>query len=148
MDLALVPVAACLTTTSAGVTGEGKLSDTTLTAAIESLFSWELRGSAASLLGSGVMFARRLEVAIELDFVVSLRQGEESAAAASSLGEAEGLVEGDADADADAEALGVEEAAALEKNPKMLFCCLPVDGTLALLAVDEDGVRAGAPMIN
>lgn len=79
---------------------------------------------------------------MELDFVVSLRHGDESTS--SCWGEVDVLA--DAGVEAAADALGVE-AAALEKKPRMLFCCLPVDGTLALLAIDDDGVRAGAPIL-
>jgi hypothetical protein len=118
---------------SAGVNGDGRLLSSTLRVAVESIFSWELTGSIASLLGTGVMFAaeRRLAtLANELDFVVdSLRQGDESPslalftflAAAAGFGvEEEGPLDNDA---------------LLEKNPRML-CCFPVD------ACAEDGFFA------
>lgn len=71
--------AACLEGGSAGVTGDGSESWNTLTVASER-FSWELEGSMASLLGTGVMledpflFSWR-----ELRLVFSLRQGDELA---------------------------------------------------------------------
>lgn len=109
--------AACLTTISAGVKGEGRLSPTTLSLS-RPKFSWELGGSMASLLGTGVMLLAREILAIELDFVVSLRQGDEL-----SVG---GV------------AFGVDDIPLLAKKPRMLLC-LPVEAGLRAV----DGVRAG-----
>jgi hypothetical protein len=83
----------------------------------------------ASLLGRGVILTARLLVDMELDFVVSWRHCFGS--------DFTGRV-----------AVGVELAGevlgpdALEKNPKMLLCCLPVDEDC--IGVDLAGVRAGA----
>jgi hypothetical protein len=99
---------------------------------LASLFSWELEGSSASLLGTGVAVAVRLDTSIELDLVVvSFKH----------CGDASLLVVVvDADlADGDGVAPATELAApVLEKKPRML-CCLPVEG--AFFAVD--GVFAG-----
>lgn len=90
-------------------------------------FSWELEGSRASLLGTGVMLAAGfLLTGRELDFVVSFKQGEESFV---SLGE--GF------ADEAGPPVGVW--AGLEKKPKMLFCLPPVDD-MELVFLDSDGV--------
>lgn len=96
-----------------------------------STFSWELRGSAASLLGTGVMLDWRLAKDKELAFVVSLRQVEDTLSAF----EVDGVAEAE---EAGAPALGFGFGwLAFEKKPKML-CCFPVDeGVFA-------GVRAGA----
>ncbi len=102
---------------------------------LASLFSWELRGSAASLLGTGVAVVVRLVTSIELALVVvSLRHwGEESR-----LLEDAGLVDGDGLAVAP---LVAPAAPVLEKKPRMLRC-LPVDGAcFAVFAVA--GVFAG-----
>lgn len=90
-----------------------------------SLFSWELPGSIASLLGTGVTAVVRL-ASIELARVVSLRHCGD----ASFLLVDAGLVDGEG------------PAPGFEKNPRML-CCLPVEG--AFFAVDGvlAGVRAG-----
>lgn len=111
-------------------------------AVLTSLFSWELVGSIASLLGTGVaLFARLVGGAIELDFdlelswrvvvVVGLTDGEE-------LG-----------------ALALPAAGVLAKKPRMLCClpvdCLPVEGACpGFLAVDGvfAGVRAAAAFLS
>ena len=113
---------ACWGTVSAGVTGEGRLFSATLSLRL-GRFSCELGGSIASLLGTGVMVLERTTLAIELDFVVSRRQGDE--AASSALAVAARCVEG---------------VPLRTKKPRML-CCLPVDGAGARLA--GAGVRAG-----
>lgn len=97
---ALVGVA-CLNGGSAGVTGEGSTRLNTLTVASE-WFSWELEGSMASLLGTGVMLDGRLLSWSEL---VSFRHEE---------------VLVDLADDGGSPFWGV-----LEKKPKMLCCCLP-----------------------
>lgn len=131
-----VGVAAGWWSSSAGDFGDGKESIGTLESTVmTSTFSWELRGSAASLLGTGVMLDGRLAKDNELAFVVSLRHVDGTLSA----------LEVDAVGGADAEAEEAETAAlglalgwvALEKKPKML-CCLPVEeGVFA-------GVRAAA----
>lgn len=99
-----------------------------------STFSWELRGSAASLLGTGVMLDERLAKDSELAFVVSLRQVDGTL----SFFEVGGGAEAE---EAGALALGLGLGLGLgwlafEKKPKML-CCFEVDeGVFA-------GVRAG-----
>lgn len=99
-------------------------------AVLASLFSWELEGSMASLLGTGVMVVVRLDTSIEFDLVVvSFRHCGE----ASLLCAGADLVEGDGVAP-----LAEPAAPDLEKKPRML-CCLPVEG--AFLTVD--GVFAG-----
>lgn len=117
--------AACLMTISAGVTGDGRPSSTTLSflERVAFSFSCELAGSGASLLGTGVTLLGRacLGLAIELDLVVSWRHGEDLSASFWA-----GL------------AAGV--APALEKKPRML-CCFPVEAETGFLAVD--GVLAG-----
>lgn len=111
--------------------GEGNESlDSFVSICIASLFSWELRGSTASLLGTGVRVVGRFAGTAELDFVVDSFKVEE--------GNALALLEG----------AGVEEAvldgvADLEKKPKML-CCFPVDAVLALFVCFFAGVWAGA----
>lgn len=113
----------------------------------KSLFSCELSGSTASLLGTGVMVEGRFAKGSELDLVVfSLRQeddddndgGEEDEDFLSPLVAMARLE------------VGLERvwAAALEKKPKML-CCLPVDeelGAKLMLPLDffaVEGVFAG-----
>lgn len=98
-----------------------------------STFSWELNGSAASLLGTGVMLDGRLAKDNELAFVVSFRQVEDEDTLAAF--EVDGVAEAE---EAGAPALGFGFGwLAFEKKPKML-CCFPVDeGVFA-------GVRAGA----
>lgn len=127
-------VAAGWWSSSAGDFGDGKESLGTLeSTAVTSTFSWELRGSAASLLGTGVMLDGRLAKDSELAFVVSLRQVEDTLSAF----EVDGVAEAE---EAGAPALGLGLGLgwlAFEKKPKML-CCFPVDeGVFA-------GVRAGA----
>ena len=103
---------------------------------LASLFSWELKGSAASLLGTGVtVVVVRLVTSIELALVVvSLRHWDEE----SRLLEDAGLVDGDGLAVAP---LVAPAAPVLEKKPRMLRC-LPVDGAcFAVFAVA--GVFAG-----
>lgn len=108
---------------SAGVTGDGKEGAATLTF-VESTFSWELEGSMASLLGTGVTvdlpgFARKLSL------VDSLRHVEE------------------ASAPLEADGVGVLFAAdaGLPKKPKIL-CCFPVD-TEPPVFFCVDGVLTG-----
>lgn len=81
---------------------------------VDSMFSWELEGSIASLLGTGVMLIVRLMVDIELDLVVSFRHWDRFFFCVEDTGPGEGF-------DADDPA-----PATLEKKPRML-CCLPVD---------------------
>ncbi len=102
-----------------------------------SWFSWELDGSIASLLGTGVTFAGRLGPRIELARVVSLRHGGEAARSLVDVGfvtvDGEGLAP-----------LGLPAALVLVKKPRMLRCCLPVDAVEdagPFLAVE--GVFAG-----
>lgn len=131
-----VGVAAGWWSSSAGDFGDGKESIGTLESTVmTSTFSWELRGSAASLLGTGVMLDGRLAKDNELAFVVSLRHVDDTLS----------VLEVDEVADAAAEAEEAGTAAlglalgwlALEKKPKML-CCFAVDaGVFA-------GVRAAA----
>lgn len=94
-----------------------------------SLFSCELLGSMASLLGTGVMFSRGcLFLARVLDLVVSLRHGEEfgSEERVGSFEDAEGVPD-------------------LAKKPKIL-ACLPVEaaGVAFFAGVGFAGVRAVA----
>ena len=109
-----------------GWLGRGCSEVGTLAVLVASWFSWELDGSTASLLGTGVALAGRLGPRIELARVVSLRHwGEVSrllADAALVVVDGEGVA-----------ALGLPAGAALEKKPRMLRCCLPVD------AVDDAG---------
>lgn len=117
---------------SAGDFGDGKESLGTLESTVmTSTFSWELRGSAASLLGTGVMVDGRLAKDNELAFVVSLRHVDCTLSAL----EVDGVAEAE---EAGALALGLALGwLAFEKKPKML-CCFAVDeGVFA-------GVRAGA----
>lgn len=122
---------------SAGDFGDGKESLRTLESMfMTSTFSWELNGSAASLLGTGVMLDGRLAKDNELAFVVSLRHVDDALAV---LLDVDGVAVAEAAvAEAGAEALGFGLGwLALEKKPKML-CCFAVDeGVFA-------GVRAGA----
>lgn len=123
---ALVLTAGC-STISEEEPGEGKESIATFwSMCITSWFSWELRGSTASLLGTGVRVVGRLAKESEFDLVVSLRQDD---------GFGVGLEEG-------VEGLGLDCADALEKKPKML-CCFPVDDSIALPFLAVDGVLAG-----
>lgn len=71
---AMVEGGGCLAQISASVTGEGGARLGTLGVASE-WFSWELEGSSASLLGTGVMLA-----GFRLARVVSLRHGDEATA--------------------------------------------------------------------
>lgn len=108
---------------SAGVTGDGKEGAATL-AFVESTFSWELEGSMASLLGTGVTvdlpgFARKLSLVDSLRHV------------------------GEASAPLEADGVGVFFAAdaGLPKKPKIL-CCFPVDAEPPVFFC-VDGVLAG-----
>lgn len=104
----------------------------------ESMFSWELRGSTASLLGTGVMFEGRLAKDSEFDFVVvSWRHDDDG-----TRGVGVALVAG-------VEPLGLAGVDALAKKPRIL-CCFPVeDGSVLLLLLKlllfftVDGVLAG-----
>lgn len=118
---------------SAGDFGDGKESLGTLeSTAMTSTFSWELRGSAASLLGTGVMLDERLAKDSELAFVVSLRQVDGTL----SFFEVDGVADAE-EAGALALALGLGLGwAAFEKKPKMLCCFALDEGVFA-------GVRAG-----
>ena len=118
---------------SAGVTGDGKVSLLATLTAVESLFSCELQGSTASLLGTGVMVAIRLTLDLELDLEVSVRHGKMD----SFLGKVDGA--GREAGVAPEDEFGVVPAA-LEKKPRML-CCLPVEDP-AWLGADLAGVRA------
>lgn len=111
----------CLT--SAGVTGDGKVGAATL-AFVESMFSWELGGSMASLLGTGVTFDL-LGFARKLSLVDSLRHV------------------GEASASLEADGVGVLFAAdaGLLKKPRIL-CCFPVDAEPPVFLC-VDGVLAG-----
>jgi hypothetical protein len=95
-----------------------------------SLFSWELEGSIASLLGTGVVVVVRLEVSMELARVVSFKHWGD----ASLLFLEAGLIDGEGLAP-----LTLPAAAGLEKKPRMLLCCLPVEGAFFTV----DGVFAG-----
>lgn len=115
----------CLAQISAGVTGEGGARLDTLCVASE-WFSWEPEGSSASLLGTGVMLA-----GFRLARVVSLRHGDEAATA-----------------DLVAEDGGAGELfwGALEKKPRMLFCCLlPVDDTELVFLASEGVLGVDLP---
>ncbi len=102
---------------------------------LASLFSCELKGSAASLLGTGVTVVVRLVTSIELALVVvSVRHWGE----ASRLLEDAGLVDGEELA---AAPLVAPAAPVLEKKPRMLRC-LPVDGACFAVFVVA-GVFAG-----
>lgn len=106
--------------TSAGVTGDGKAGEGTFAFA-ESMFSWELGGSIASLLGTGVT-VDLLGLTSKLVLVDSFRHVGEGSTA---LG-----------------AVGVVFAAdPLLKKPRML-CCLPPDAEPAVFFC-ADGVLAG-----
>lgn len=126
----------CFRGCSAGVTGDGKASLATLTA-VEPLFSCELEGSTASLLGTGVIVTVRLTLAMELDFEVSVRQETTESLWDGVLDEEDGSCCDDGVAPEDE--FGVVPAA-LEKKPRML-CCLPVEEP-ACLGAGRAGVRA------
>lgn len=103
-------------------------------ATLESRFSCELQGSAASLLRTGVLFSVRLTLAIELPLVLSVRHWTTGSCSFFT-------VEGTGwDGGVAPDELGVV-AVALEKNPRMLLCCLPVDEPI-WLGADFAGVRA------
>lgn len=122
---------------SAGDFGDGKESLGTFESMVmTSTFSWELNGSAASLLGTGVMLGGRLAKDKELAFVVSLRHVDDALAV---LVEVDGVAVAEAEvAEAGAAALGFGFGwLALEKKPKMLCCFALDDGVFA-------GVRAEA----
>lgn len=99
-------------------------------AVLASRFSWELEGSIASLLGTGVTVVVRLGTSIELALVVSLRHWGD----VSRWSEDAGLVDGE-----EVAPLAVPAAGVLEKKPRMLRC-LPVDGAFL---VADDGAFAG-----
>lgn len=127
---------------SADEPGEGRESlDSLASTCIASLFSWELRGSTASLLGTGVRVVGRLAKDRELDFVVvSFRQDGGDALLSFGVADRVALEVG-------VEALLLDWVADLEKKPNIL-CCFPVDANdklLAFLAVEGvlAGVRAG-----
>lgn len=115
---AMVEGGGCLVQISAGVTGEGGASLNTLGVASE-WFSWELEGSSASLLGTGVTLA-----GFRLARVVSLRHGDESTA----------------DLAVDDGGAGELFWGALEKKPRMLFCCLPPVDDMELVFLASEGV--------
>jgi hypothetical protein len=117
-----------------GLTGDGRTNLATLTA-VESLFSCELQGSTASLLGTGVMVTVRLTFDKELDLEVSVRQGKRESFWAGVLDDEDGSCCDDGVAP---EEFGVVPAA-LEKKPRML-CCLPVEEPICL-GPDRAGVR-------
>lgn len=126
-----------------GEPGDGRESlDSLESMCTASLFSWELRGSTASLLGRGVSVMSRLAENKELDFVVfSFKQDDGDALM--SFKAAVGIA-----LEACVEPLVLDWVADLEKKPRML-CCLPVEGMLELLVFFAvtgvfAGVRAGA----
>lgn len=126
----------CFFSISANAASEGMLMLTVLSV-LASLFSWELLGSMASLLGTGVAAVVRRRTSIELDLVVSLRHWGDASLLPADVGLAgceERLVR-----------LALPAAAVLEKKPRML-CCLPVEADCPALAVDGvlAGVRAAA----
>jgi hypothetical protein len=103
---------------------------------LESWFSCELQGSAASLLGTGVLFSARLTLAIELPLVLSVRHWTTGSCSFFTV-EGAGFDDGVA-----TDELGVVAVAvALEKKPRILLCCLPVDAPI-WLGADFAGVRA------
>jgi hypothetical protein len=112
----------CFNTFSAGVRGDGKALSSTLICDRVS-FSWELVGSGASLLGTGVIF-ERLGLAVKLILVLSRRQLDEGPLVFGVL----------------AEEAGVEEA--LLKKPKMLRC-LPPEADALPVFLEPFGVFAG-----
>ena len=118
---------------SIGMVGEEGFMLLTL-AVLASLFSWELEGSIASLLGTGVTVVVRLGTSIELALVVSLRHWGD----VSLLLEDTGLVDGEGVAPL-AVPLAVPAAGVFEKKPRMLRC-LPVEGAFL---VADDGAFAG-----
>lgn len=77
--------ATCGVTVSAGVVGDGKQSSATFRPEVF-VFSWELGGSRASLLGTGVTLEGCLALGSVFVRVDSLKQGDESAARATGLG--------------------------------------------------------------
>lgn len=113
-----------------------------------SLFSWELRGSAASLLGTGVMVGGRFAKDSALDFVVVSLRHEKAALLSLEAADADGV-----DLEVGEAPFVPACAAALEKKPRML-CCFPVDEAgpllpmplMLFLAVEGvfAGVRPGA----
>lgn len=121
-------VTAALSSNSSGDAGDGRESlEALVSMTMASTFSWELRGSTASLLGTGVMVEGRFAKDSELLFVVSLRHDDLllSLEAVGVLLEF-GVV---------LEAFGW--VADFEKKPRML-CCFPVDACVL------EGVLAGA----
>jgi hypothetical protein len=103
-----------------------------------SLFSWELEGSMASLLGTGVTLVVRFWTSIELARVVSLRHwGDESF-----LPVDVGLLDG-----VELAPFGVPAVPVLEKKPRML-CCLPVEGAFFAVVGVFAGVRATAAVFS
>lgn len=105
------------------------LLNTLVSICMASLFSCELRGSKASLLGTGVMVEDgRLEKDNALDFVVvSFRQSFDGT----------GLEAGVAPV-----VFACDCVADLEKKPRIL-CCFPVDDIVPTLFLAVDGVLAG-----
>lgn len=105
---------------------------------IVSLFSCELRGSGASLLGTGVMVEDRFTKDSELDFVVvSFRQDDDGVLLSLEVAAGE-------DVEVDVGPVFIGRVADLAKKPRML-CCFPVDdeSVLLLLFLAVDGVLAG-----
>lgn len=124
---------------SAGVKGDGRTSVFgTLVAASNGVdaFSWELNGSAGSLLGRGVIWVREDTRALALA-LVSRRQGEDMVVLSLSSSAAVVALRGGLDVE------GRTVEGVFAKKPRML-CCLPVDGAADLRTVGRAGVRASA----
>lgn len=103
---------------------------------IASLFSWELRGSIASLLGTGVEFVSRFAENKELDFVVVSFKQDDGGLASFDAGVRVAL-------EACVGLLELDWVPDLEKKPRIL-CCFPFDDIVELLGfLVVAGVFAG-----
>lgn len=134
-------VMSAFSSSSPGEAGDGRESLESLASrTIASTFSWELRGSTTSLLGTGVVLVGRFAKDSELLFVVvSFRHDDFLFSlmvdgVLSELGVAP-------------LAFGLGWVAALEKNPKML-CCFPVDEGVLAATVDFSPILVGFGSIN
>lgn len=134
-------VMSAFSSSSPGEAGDGRESLESLASrTIASTFSWELRGSTTSLLGTGVVLVGRFAKDSELLFVVvSFRHDDFLFSlmvdgVLSELGVAP-------------LAFGLGWVAALEKNPKML-CCFPVDEGVLAATVDFSPILVGFVSIN